>query len=65
MFCGLNEKVKKLTVIDISLVKLSVFFFSIIAVKLSPGLLKLSYPALTILILVCGAKPFYNVWFKK
>lgn len=61
----LNEKIKKLTVVDVSLVKLSAFFFAIIIVKLFPLLLNLSYPVLIIIVVACGAKPFYSVWFKK
>ncbi len=65
MFCGLNEKIKKLTVVDMSLVKFSAFFFGIFIVKLFPVLLNMSYLILIILIVACGAKPFYRVWFKK
>lgn len=65
MFSMLNEKIKKLTVVDISMVKLSSLFFGIIVVKLFPALLNISYLMLIILVLICGARPFYTVWFKK
>ncbi len=61
----LNEKMKKMTVVDISLVKLAAFFFAIIMAKFFPVLLNLSYPVLIILVLACGAKPFYKTWFQK
>ena len=65
MLASLNDKIKKLTVVDIGLVKFSAFFFAIIIAKLFPAVLILSYPVLIILVLLCGAKPFYSVWFKK
>lgn len=65
MFARLEEKIKKLTVMDMSLVKLSAMFFGILVAKIFPTLLNLSYPALIILVLACGIKPFYSVWIKK
>jgi hypothetical protein len=65
MCLNLNERVKKLTVVDIGLTKLSVFFFAIIIVKLFPQLLNLSYLLLIILVIVLGAKPLYAFWQKK
>jgi hypothetical protein len=54
-----------MTVADISLVKLAAFFFAVIIAKLFPVLLNISYSVLIILVLACGAKPFYKVWFQK
>lgn len=65
MFERMNERLKKMTVIDIGLVKWTAFFFAIIVVKLFPQLLKINYPILIILALVCGAKPLYKFWIKK
>lgn len=61
----MNDKIKKMTVWDIGLVKLSVFFFTIIIVKLIPCLLNINYPVLVILVLAAGAVPLYKVWVKK
>lgn len=61
----LSERIKKMTIVDMSLVKLSAFFFGIIIVKLFPVLLNISYFVLVILVIACGAKPLYVVWFKK
>jgi len=61
----LDERIKKLTIIDISLVKLSSFFFAIIIVKLIPTLLSINYIMLIILTIACGARPFYIVWISK
>jgi len=65
MFSDWNERIKKMTVLDIGLVKWSAFFFAIIIVKLFPQLLKIDYPILIILTLICGAKPLYKFWIKK
>lgn len=61
----MNEKIKKLTVVDIGMVKLSVFFFTIIIVKLVPCLLNINYPVLVILLLAAAAAPIYKIWIKK
>lgn len=65
MFKNLNEKVKKMTVMDIGLVKMAVLFFTIIIIKLFPQLLNINYTVLIILTLACSAKPFYKFWLKK
>jgi hypothetical protein len=54
-----------MTVVDISLVKLSAFCFAIIIVKLFPALLNISYPVLIVLVLALGARPLYKTWFEK
>ena len=65
MFDKMNERIKKLTVIDIGLTKWSVFFATIIIVKIFPQLLNTGYPMLIILMLMLAAKPLYTVWIKK
>ena len=62
---SMNEKIKKMTVWDIGLVKWSVFFFTIIIVKIFPQLLNISYPILIVLVIACSAKPLYKIWIKK
>jgi hypothetical protein len=65
MFEKMNERVKKLTVIDIKLIKWAVVFATIIIVKLFPQLLKISYPVLVVLVVACSIIPFYKFWIKK
>jgi len=65
MFKALNERVKKLTVIDIGLIKWSVLFAAIIIVKLFPRLSVIGYPILILLMIACAARPVYTFWFKK
>jgi hypothetical protein len=65
MFEKMNERSRNLTVVDIGLVKWSVFFFAIIIVKLFQQLLKINYGILILLTIVCGARPLYKFWIKK
>ncbi len=65
MFEKMNERLKKMTVMDIGLVKFTAFFFAIIIVKLFPQLLRLNYGVLIVLVLACGIKPLYKFWIKK
>ena len=65
MFDKMNERVKKLTVVDVSLVKWSVFFSTIIIVKFFPQLLNINYWVLILLTVACGIKPLYKFWIQK
>ena len=62
---SMDEKIRKMTVMDIGLVKMSVFFSTIIIVKLFPQLLRINYAVLIVLMLACGARPLYKFWIKK
>lgn len=64
MFDKMSKRVKGLTVIDIGLTKFSVFFATIIIVKIFPQLLRISYPVLIVLVLLVGIKPLYDFWKK-
>lgn len=65
MFEKMTERLKKMTIMDIGLVKGSVFFATIIIVKLFPELLKNGYPVLIVFMIACAAKPLYKFWIKK
>jgi hypothetical protein len=62
---NMNERVKKMTALDIGLVKWAVFFATIIIVKLFPQILNLNFIVLFILMIVCSVKPLYKFWIKK
>ena len=64
MFDKMNARLKNFTIVDIGLVKWSVFFAAIIIVKLFPQLLKINYGALILLTIACGARPLYRFWIK-
>ena len=65
MFDRFNERVKRLSFVDIKLIKWGVFFATIIIVKLFPQLLKINYWMLIVLMVACSVKPAYRFWFKK
>jgi len=65
MFEGLNKRLKKLTWVDMTMVKWSAFFAAIIIVKIFPQLLQLNYLTLVILMLACSIRPLYRFWIKK
>jgi hypothetical protein len=65
MFDKINERSRKLTAVDIGLVKWSVFFATIVIVKFFPQLLRINCWILISLALICGAIPFYKFWIKK
>jgi len=62
---NMNARVKRMTVMDMGLVKFTAFFFAIIIVKLFPQLLKINYAILIVFVVVCGMKPLYKFWIKK
>lgn len=65
MFEKMNERVKRLTVMDIGFTKMAVLFATIIIVKIFPQILDINYYVLAVLVIMFGAKPLYNFWFKK
>ena len=65
MFENWNERIKRMTVMDIGLVKFTAFFFAIITVKFFPQLLKINYAILIVLVIASGARPLYKFWIKK
>jgi hypothetical protein len=61
----MDERVKRMGVLDIGLTKLSVFFFTLIIVKLFPELANISYRLLLVFALLCAVKPLYAYFIKK
>ena len=61
----MNERIKRLTIIDIVLTKWAAFFGTIIVVKIFPQLLNIGYTVLIVLMLAVAAKPIYVIWLKK
>jgi hypothetical protein len=58
----LNARVARMNVVDIGLVKFTVFFGTMIIVKLFPQFLELGYPVLIIAFILCAIKPMYTFW---
>lgn len=65
MLGNLNERVKKLDVVDIELIKASSLFAAIILVKLFPKFLEINFITLVVLTVATAARPFYKAWIKK
>ena len=64
MFKKWNDNVKKLSFLDIKLIKWATFFMSIAIVKFFPQLLKIDYWVLILLAVLCSLRPFYRFWIK-
>ncbi|MCK5287504.1 MAG: hypothetical protein KAI91_07865 [Candidatus Omnitrophica bacterium] len=62
---SLNEKVKKLSFIDLKLAEYGIILGTIIIVKIFPQLLKINIGVLLILALVFLVKPLYSFWIKQ
>jgi len=62
---SLDEKVKKMTACDIACIKTAVFFFTLIVVKMWPGLLNIPFWLLIVLVLIFSWKPVRSVWGRK
>jgi len=65
MFKYLNQRIKNLDVLDISLTKMAVLFFTIAIVKIWPALLQISFSVLITLVILLAIRPMYSIWFKK
>jgi hypothetical protein len=65
MFEKLNAGFKNYTIWDIGLTKWTVFFFTIVLVKLFPVLLTIRFRYLIVLVVLCAAKPLYKFLVNK
>ena len=62
---SMNQRVKKIGIFDLILVKISNWFFALIVLKLIPGILNVNTGWLVVLIVLFSLKPFYAAWIKK
>lgn len=62
---NLNERVKKMTVLDVGLIKASVFFATLFIAKFIPQLSQIRLRYLLVLWVLCAIKPIYTFWVKK
>jgi len=65
MFAGMNERIKRLTVMDIGLIKGAVFFATLIIVKIFPPVLRVNLVVLVILLIACSVRPLYRFWIEQ
>lgn len=64
MFDWMNEKIKKLDWFDIALIKLSVFFFTMLLIKVVPCLSLISTKLLVALFILSMIRPMVKYWRK-
>lgn len=61
----MNQRVKKLGIIDLKLAQGAAMFFALVIAKLIPDIMDLSVWWFAALLVVCAIKPFYVFWFVK
>jgi len=61
----MNQRVKKLGIIDLKLAQGAAMFFALVIAKLIPGVMDLSIWWFVVMLVVCAIKPFYVFWIKK
>jgi len=60
-----NAKAKKMSALDVGLVKISVFFFALLLAKLWPPLLSLDWSWYALVFVLAALKPIYDVFKSK
>jgi len=58
----MNERAKKLGIIDIKLAQMAAAFSALVIVKLIPQIMDLSIWWFAGLLVICAIKPFYAFW---
>ena len=61
----MNQRVKKLDLVDVKLAQGAAMFFGLVIVKLIPQIMDISIWWFAGLLAVCAAKPFYVFWIKQ
>ncbi len=62
---SLNERVKKLTYVDLKLIQVAILIIGIGLVKLFPQVLGIRLRYLIALLVIACIKPLYKFWIKK
>jgi len=61
---AMNQRVKKLSLFDLQLVKVGNWFFALIIVKIIPEIMNVNAAWFVVLLVLCSIKPFYVAWIK-
>ncbi len=61
----MDKRVKKFSIIDVTLAQGAAMFFVLIITKLIPDIMDLSIWWFVGLFVLCGIKPFYVFWVKE
>ena len=62
---NMNERVKKLSILDLKLAQGAAMFVALIVAKLIPPIMGIHIWWFVALLVLCGIKPFYVFWIKK
>jgi hypothetical protein len=62
---GMNQRAKKLGIIDLKLAQGAAMFFALVIAKLIPSITDLSIWWFVGLLVICAARPIYVFWIKK
>jgi hypothetical protein len=61
----MNQRAKKLGIIDLKLAQGAAMFFALVIAKLIPEIMDLSIWWFVALLVVCAIRPFYVFWIMK
>jgi hypothetical protein len=61
----MNQRAKKLGIIDLKLAQGAAMFFALVIAKLIPDVMDLSVWWFAGLLVICAARPIYVFWIKK
>ena len=61
----MNQRVKKLDLVDVKLAQTTAMFVGLIIAKLIPEIMDLSIWWFVALLVICAIRPFYVFWFVK
>ena len=64
LFNSMNQRVSKLSLFDIQLIKAGNWFFALIIVKLIPEIMNIDTAWFVVLLILCSIKPFYVAWIR-
>ncbi len=62
---NINQRAKKLGIIDLNLAQGAAMFFTLTIAKLIPGIMDLSIWWFVALLIICEVRPFYVFWIMK
>lgn len=61
----MNDRVKRLSIVDVKLVQCAAMFIALIVVKLIPQIMQASLWWFVVLAVLCGLRPTYVFFLKK
>ena len=61
----MNQRVKKLGIIDLKLAQGAAMFFALVIAKLIPDVMDLSIWWFVAMLVICAIRPFYAFWLMK